>query len=322
MQYLSAMQYPSPADERIIRIVVAERTLIHCQLLSEAMKRDRYIRVLGAVYSSRELIRFATSSAADIAVVSSSLEEEATTGFEVIRELRQLQPKMRIITLLESSQRDAVVEAFRAGAKGIFSKTEPLKHLCRCVRCVHQGQIWASSMELAFALDTLARVPEIRIRSNKGINLLSAREIEVLRSVAEGLTNRDIGERLNLSKHTVKNYLLRIFDKLGVSNRTELLFLTLSQCQMPSEGESSQDRLERHRTAAHEGTPEVKFEFDEPYAPEEEGARDPVDAYVRCLLCEKAQARMAEQISRTKKNLANDMTCEQMREAEMRAATA
>jgi DNA-binding CsgD family transcriptional regulator len=62
-----------------------------------------------------------------------------------------------------------------------------------------------------------------------GLNLLSPRELQVVHYLAEGLTNREIGERLGLSRHTVKNYLLKIFDKLGVSNRVELVFLKLSQ---------------------------------------------------------------------------------------------
>jgi DNA-binding CsgD family transcriptional regulator len=61
------------------------------------------------------------------------------------------------------------------------------------------------------------------------LSLLSRREQQVVHCLAEGLTNREIGARLGLSRHTVKNYLLKIFDKLGVSNRVELLFLTLSQ---------------------------------------------------------------------------------------------
>jgi DNA-binding CsgD family transcriptional regulator len=71
-----------------------------------------------------------------------------------------------------------------------------------------------------------------------GLNLLSHRELQVVHYLAEGLTNREIGDRLGLSRHTIKNYLLKIFDKLGVCNRVELLFLTLSQpmSTIPIEG--------------------------------------------------------------------------------------
>jgi DNA-binding NarL/FixJ family response regulator len=60
------------------------------------------------------------------------------------------------------------------------------------------------------------------------MNLLSKREADVVGCLAEGLTNREIGERLDLSQHTIKNHMFRIFDKLGVSNRIELMFMTLS----------------------------------------------------------------------------------------------
>jgi DNA-binding CsgD family transcriptional regulator len=94
---------------------------------------------------------------------------------------------------------------------------------------VHDGQVWASSSEVKFALEALSSAPTIRAINAAGSNLLSRREMQVVHYLAEGLTNREIGERLGLSRHTIKNYLLKIFDKLGVSNRVELLFLTLSK---------------------------------------------------------------------------------------------
>ena len=108
-------------------------------------------------------------------------------------------------------------------------KSASVEILCKCIRCVHDGQIWANGAELELALAALSSSPGIRAVDARGMNLLSTREREVVRCVAEGMTNNEIGRRLGLSKHTVKNYLLRIFDKLGVSNRVELLFFTLSQ---------------------------------------------------------------------------------------------
>jgi DNA-binding CsgD family transcriptional regulator len=78
-------------------------------------------------------------------------------------------------------------------------------------------------------LSSLATAPKLKTVDARGLSLLSKREAEVVRCVTEGLTNREIAERLDLSQHTIKNHLFRIFDKLGVSNRIELLFVTLSQ---------------------------------------------------------------------------------------------
>jgi two-component system, NarL family, nitrate/nitrite response regulator NarL len=315
------MQCREFIDEGIIDVVVADSTLIHSQLLSDAMQRDRRIRVVAAVSDSKDLFDLVASSQIHVAIVSSTLDQEQGRGFEVARELRQLCPGILVIMLLESSRRETVVEAFRAGAKGVFSTSEPLKFLCKSVRCVHQGQIWANATELDFALDALSTAPEVRAVDSNGIDLLSKREIEVVQCVAEGLTNGEIGERLGLSRHTIKNYLLRIFDKLGVSNRTELLFFTLSQQHIAGKDHSSQDSIESCRKAAEEGgLPSARLKLANHYGEGVGVTRDPVSAYMWCLLSERAHVEMTGQISRAKKNLADAMTPEQLREAEQKAA--
>jgi DNA-binding CsgD family transcriptional regulator len=133
--------------------------------------------------------------------------------------------------LMDSSKRETIVQAFRAGAKGIFSRQESVETLCKCIRSVHGGQIWANSQQMSYAVEALASSPVFRTLDANGMSLLSRRELDVVHSLAEGLTNREIAERLGLSQHTIKNYLFRVFDKLGVSNRLELLFMTLSQAR-------------------------------------------------------------------------------------------
>ena len=173
----------------------------------------------------------ATSRHIDVLVISSNLDEQPSRGFEILQELRDVHPETRAVLLLGSSKDEVIVKAFRAGARGLFSKNDPLELLGECVRTVHQGQIWANNHSLGVAVEALANSPAARTVNAHGMKLLSKRELQVVRSLAEGLTNREIAEQLKLSQHTVKNYLFRIFDKLGVSSRIELLFMTMSQAE-------------------------------------------------------------------------------------------
>jgi DNA-binding NarL/FixJ family response regulator len=223
------MQRRESNGEGRVQVVIAENTEVHSQLLANALKRDRRIHVVGSVSTSRELLDLVAKFPVDVAVINSAVDDDPSQGFALLREIRRTQPSVCGVMLLDSCKRRSVVEAFRAGARGVFSESASYKSLGKCIRCVHEGQIWAGQTELKFALDALASAPSIRAVNAQGMNLLSKRESEVVHALAGGLTNREIGQQLGLSRHTIKNYLLRIFDKVGVSTRMELLFLTLSE---------------------------------------------------------------------------------------------
>jgi DNA-binding CsgD family transcriptional regulator len=216
-----------------------------------------------------------------------------------------------------------VLEAFRAGAKGIFAKHERLESLCKCIRCVHEGQVWARSVELEHALEALANSPLVRATNHKGLDLLSARERQVVQYLAAGMTNREIAESLGLSPHTVKNYLFRIFDKLGVSSRTELLYLTMSSAQARNQDSSNGEVDEGFPgllRAAEAGHTWAQLQLAEHYSPANGSPGDPIAAYMWCLLSEKTAASMRNQIESGKDTLVRNMSPEQVREAEQRAA--
>ena len=222
------MESQRARDEKI-RVMVADNTRIHTQLLADALKRDHALDVISADSDSRGLIAAAAAHKVDVLLISSNLDEEPLRAFEILKELRGSHPQIRPVMLLDSSKREVILQAFRAGARGIFSRHESVDSLCKCVRSVHEGQIWATSPQMSFAVEALASSPTVRAVDAKGLDVLSKRELEVVHCVAEGLTNREIAERLGLSQHTIKNYLFRVFDKVGVSGRVELLFMTLSQ---------------------------------------------------------------------------------------------
>jgi two-component system nitrate/nitrite response regulator NarL len=223
------MQSTQSSGATIIRVLVADDTRIHTQLLADALQRDPHLEVITPPARSRDLLETIKQHKVHVVVVSSNLDEEPLRGFELLRELRNFDSRIFAIMLLDSSKREAILQAFHAGARGIFSRLDSVETLSRCIRSVYEGQIWANSQQMSYAVEALASLPVVRAVDSNGLSLLSKREMDVVRSLAEGLTNREIAERLGLSQHTIKNYLFRVYDKLGVSSRLELLFMTLTQ---------------------------------------------------------------------------------------------
>jgi DNA-binding NarL/FixJ family response regulator len=312
------------AKENRIRVLVADNTRIHTQLLADALKRDHGLEVISADPDSHGLIAAAIAHAADVLVVSSNLDEEPRRAFEILRELRVSHPQMRAVMLLDSSKREVILHAFRAGARGIFSRHESVESLSKCVRSVHEGQVWASSSQMSFAVEALASSPTVRAVDANGLDLLSKREMEVVRSLSEGLTNREIADRLGLSQHTIKNYLFRVFDKLGVSSRVELLFMTLSQARPqsllpsllahPANGKNHDEAtIAICQKAAEQGLPTAQLALAQLYSARRSEPKDLVYAYMWFLIAN-------EQIARAKNHVNKTMTMEQLLEAEQKAA--
>jgi DNA-binding NarL/FixJ family response regulator len=155
----------------------------------------------------------------------------------LLRWLRVSYPKIAPVLLTESDDRELVVNAFRAGAKGIFLFTHtPFPMLCKCIHSVSRGQVWMNSQQLNYVLDALSEVPTLRVVNSNGRFLLTPREEQVVALVADGMTNRGVAVELGLSEHTIKKYLLRIFDKVGISSRVELVLYAMSHGEhRPSE---------------------------------------------------------------------------------------
>jgi DNA-binding NarL/FixJ family response regulator len=201
---------------------------MNSQLLAAALERDKRFEVLDPVSDTRGIIAAVAKEKPAVVVISAELDEDKRKGFEIARELRALHSATRVVMLIDASEHKQVVEAFRAGARGVFCRSESLTALAKCIQCVSEGQIWANSRELRYLLEALGEALPLRVIDARGTALLSRREHEVVRCVAEGLSNREIAQRLGLTEHTVKNYLFRIFDKLGVSKRVEVVLYAYS----------------------------------------------------------------------------------------------
>jgi DNA-binding NarL/FixJ family response regulator len=323
-------------DEKLgsdfVSIVVADSTRIHTQLLADALRSDPALQVVAEATNSQELLAAATRVPIDVVIISHNLDNQPGHGAEVLREMRALRPQIRGVILVDSSDPQEILECFRAGARGIFSKQEGIETLCKCIRNVHEGQIWARSVDLDHALAALAKSPVVRATNHQGLELLSVRERQVIQHVAGGLSNREIAEALELSPHTVKNYLFRIFDKLGVSSRTELLYLTMNNAHAPQPATNGEGKaFAAIVESAEAGDPAAQLfmaehfsqikdvENGQPRIPGTQAAS--VSACMWYLLAEKTAALLLEQVAAGKQELHLRMSPQQLEEAESRAAS-
>src|SRR5579864_1335257 len=306
-----------------IRVLVADSSRIHTNLLAEALKRDVHLEVIPFDSESHHLASAAMALDIDVLVINANLDEQASRGFEVMRELHIFNSIIRAVVLMDTLNDEMVLSAFRAGARGIFGKNQPVEVLCQCVLCVYQGQIWANSRELSLAVEALANSPTVRTVNAHGLTLLSKREIQVVHCLAEGLTNREIAHRLQLSQHTVKNHLFRIFEKLGVSSRIELLHMTLSHSgpgqlgvedQMnASAGPVFRDEFALLQKAADAGLPTAQLALAQVYLARRSSPEDAVRAYTWYLVA-------LEGASQAKKLLSRMLTPQQIEEARREAS--
>jgi DNA-binding NarL/FixJ family response regulator len=212
-----------------IGVLVADSNHIQCQLLVRALRRRPDFRVQACEVETEAMLQAVDSSGAQVVLLNTDHGHGGWQDMTVVRRLHLAHPEVAKVLLLESCDRDAVVNAFRSGAKGVFAFSDhPFRLLCKCIQSVHKGQIWASSEQLHYLIDVVTQVPSLRVVNSHGSKLLTPREEQVVALVADGLTNRDVALELRLSEHTVKKYLYRIFDKLGISSRVELVLYAVN----------------------------------------------------------------------------------------------
>jgi two-component system nitrate/nitrite response regulator NarL len=214
-----------------ISVLIADADRMSARLIADGLTRGRSeIVVVGVSNSSGESIRELEKHRPDIALINAHLEDGRLRGYHVLQYLQMLSPKTVAIMLIPDSDRDLVVDAFRGGAKGVFCRLHSIKLLSKCIRTVHEGQIWADTRNLAFLLEFLTQLKPLRlIKPGGGMARLTPRESEVVHLLAEGLGTREISQKLAVTEHTIRNYLSAIYDKLGVSSRVELALYAVAR---------------------------------------------------------------------------------------------
>ena len=150
------------------------------------------------------------------------------TGLEALRELSKLGTQTRTIILTPAIKKEQVKEALQMGDRGIVFNHSAQQVFLKSSRCVSAGQYWVGHESVSDLIQALRQMrPDDRASEASGDFGLTSREMQVIALIVAGYTNKDLARKLDISKHTARHHLTDIFDKLGVSNRLELVLFAI-----------------------------------------------------------------------------------------------
>jgi DNA-binding NarL/FixJ family response regulator len=200
----------------MIKILLADDHSIVRAGLRRLVEESGDISVVAEAPDGREAIRLAREQELDVAVID--LTMPGLDGLEVISQLKLYCPHLPILVLTMQEEGQFVVRALEAGAKGYITKQSAPEQLVKAIRKVHGGGAYLSET----AAEALAIHAARKTAGRSLLASLSNREIEVLRRLASGWTNREIAEAFGISVKTVDAYRLRLLKKLNLRNNAEL----------------------------------------------------------------------------------------------------
>src|SRR5262249_34403727 len=158
-QTVGQTSHPAPENSEIagpsssrhdqkITVVISDASQMTSELLARALGRMKTLNILKSAVTSEEALEAIVDLEPDVAVVSTHQADGLCKGFEIVRQARQMFVKTRCVLLMDDSDHELVIDAFRAGARGVFKRSASMNLLGRCISAVHSGQIWASSADL------------------------------------------------------------------------------------------------------------------------------------------------------------------------------
>ena len=222
------MMMASGGNDKHIQVLVADANQTESELLNLALRRQPRMAVRSCGSKLAQCLEALQTAPADVLVLSYD-PSDSDHQIDTLRGLHSNYPGVRLILSVDKYDRNLVVDALRAGVRGLFCRADqPFRALCRCITVVNRGEFWVSSEQLGYVVEALCVGIRHRVVNAKNVGLLTPREEQVVNLIADGSSNRKVAQQLGVKENTIKKSLLRIYDKLGVSNRVELVLYALT----------------------------------------------------------------------------------------------
>ena len=215
-----------------IKVVIADDHALFRDGLRKILSLEKDILVVGEAANGDEVTKVIDRTHPDILLLDLKMPKG-----DVVQNLLDVgarSPATRVMILTAFSDDENVLNAAKGGAKGYVPKGVPSATLLQAIKAVHNGNLWIDK-EIS-TWETFEEIAQGQTAShdrapglNENIKSLTKREMEILKLVAEGLTNEEIGKKIFISEKTVKTHLTNIFDKLKVNNRFKAALMLMGQ---------------------------------------------------------------------------------------------
>ncbi len=207
-----------------IRVIVADSQAIYRAGLRKIFALEDDIRVAGQAETMPQTIAAIQKFSADILIFEAAL---ASSPADAVSDLLRQNVKCRVVVVLQEPDQEMTLELFRRGAHGIVSREVEPEVLVDCLRKVAAGEPWLESRAIAWVLDAY-RTQGLRPTGSRPKVQLTPKESLIVSCVTQGMKNKEIALRVGTTEQVVKNYLRKVYDKLGVADRLELALYCLN----------------------------------------------------------------------------------------------
>jgi DNA-binding NarL/FixJ family response regulator len=209
---------------QLIRVILADTQAIFRAGLRKIFALEDDIRVVGQAETLSQTQSAITKFSADVLIFESAL---APNPVEVVAELLRQSPQLKIVVVTPGSDEQLTLDLFRRGAHGILSREVEPEILVDCLRKVAGGEPWLESQAIHWVMEAY-RGHTLRPSGARPKVQLTPKETLIVSCVTQGMKNKEIAVRVGTTEQVVKNYLRKVYDKLGVADRLELALYCLS----------------------------------------------------------------------------------------------
>jgi len=215
----SPQQPPTPANGTPgIRVIIADSQAIFRVGIRKVLAVEDDLRMVAQAESLGQTLAAVAKYPADVLLFESRISQNPT---EAASEILKRNPDLKIVVITGELEPSQTVEYLRRGVKGIVTRSIAPDLLVKCMRKVAEGETWLDNRGVNWIIEAY-RSQAALLTSPRPKNRLSDKELPIVSCVAQGMRNKEIAQEIGTTEQVVKNYLRKVYDKLGVSDRLEL----------------------------------------------------------------------------------------------------